>query len=252
MNQPSLSNEVAVMKAHYDRLNAATWHLALDDDGAGDWQDNWSLDGKKCEITNSENGLSFKSGPEAGDNAHHGVLWTKQSFAGDMKVQFDFTRLDTVNRGVCILYFHANGIGEGEYAKDIHSWAHLREVPWMKTYFEKMDMLHISFAAFGNSNDEPDDYIRVRRYPVREDRDFDQMEVDGTVFETGLFVPQKTYATTFIKTAGELVMEIKGDGKTLYHHWDISTVEPTESGPFGIRQMWQKHAVYKNIQIFTK
>ena len=92
----------------------------------------------------------------------------------------------------------------------------------------------------------------VRRYPVRADRDFDQMEVDGTIFETGLFIPEKTYATTFIKTRDELVMEIKGDGKSLYHHWDISTVEPTEDGPFGIRQMWQKHAVYKNIKIFTK
>ncbi|NRA40549.1 MAG: DUF1961 family protein [Planctomycetes bacterium] len=252
MNQPSQSNQQAEMIAHFDRLNDQSWSIALDDNGTGNWQDNWALDGKVAEVSNSAKGMEFKSGPDAGNHAHHAVLWTKESFVGDMKVSFDFTRLDTVNRGVCILYFHANGIEEDEYVKDIHSWSHLRDVPYMQTYFEKMDMLHVSYAAFGNSDDTADDYIRVRRYPVCEDRDFDEMEVDGTIFETGLFVPEKTYTTTFIKTRDELVMEIIGDGKSLYHHWDISTVEPTESGPFGFRQMWQKHAVYKNIKISIK
>lgn len=240
------------MKERYERLNAQSWQLAFEDPGSEDWRDRWVLDGEQCEITNGQEGMSFKAGPDAGDNAHHGVLWTRESFSGDMKVEFEFTRLDKINRYVCILYFHANGIGEGDYHRDIHRWAHLREVPWMKTYFEYMDLLHFSFAAFGNNDDASDDYLRVRRYPVREDRDFSQMEVEGTVFNTGLFLPGKTYRLSLIKTSDELALHIEGDGKTLYHHWDISAVEPTKSGPFGIRQMWQKQARYKNIKISVR
>ncbi|PCJ62868.1 MAG: hypothetical protein COA79_01710 [Planctomycetota bacterium] len=240
------------LKNKFDALDSYNWNLSLHDfKGNDQWQDNWVLDGKKCELTNSSDGLKFISGPEAGDNAHHGVLWTKETYSGDMKVTFEFTRLDTINRYVNILYFHANGIGEGEYKKNIHEWADLREVPLMATYFEKMDLLHISFAAFGNSNDDADDYIRVRRYPVREDRSFDQIEVDGTIHNTNLFLPNVKSLVCFIKTKTALAMKISIDGVDFYHHWDISTVEETESGAFGIRQMWQKESIYKNIKIYT-
>ena len=242
---------INAMKEQFDKLAKREWKLGLELQPEMNWQDQWTLDGNHCVVGNSSNGLEFQAGPEAGNNAHHGVLWTKESFAGDMKVEFDYTRLDEINRFVCILYFHANGIGEGAYTKDIHEWAHLREEPWMKTYFERMDMLHISFAAFGNDNDEPDDYLRVRRYPVRPDRDFSQIEVAGTVHNTGLFLPQQTYAVTFVKTTDALGLHVKGADKELYHCWDISTVEPTHDGPFGIRHMWQKHACYNKLKIFT-
>ena len=252
MNQPSPNELETEMKATYQDLAEQHWQLRLDDPGDGDWNEHWTIDGECCEITNSSDGMEFKSGPDAGNNAHHGVLWTKQSFDGDMKVDFEFTRLDTINRYVCILYFHANGIGEGEYHKDIHSWSALRTEPWMKTYFEKMDMLHLSFAAYGNNDDTPDDYLRVRRYPVRGDRSFSQIEVEGTVHNTGLFLPEKTYKMSMVKTLDTLALWIDGDGQSLYHCWDISKVDPTESGPFGIRQMWQKHSRYKNIKIYTR
>lgn len=239
------------MKDAFNALNDRSWNVQLQQASTSDWRQHWSLDGQHCRINNDDAGLEFQAGPEAGNNAHHGVLWTKQRFVGDMKVEFEFTRLDEINRYVCILYFHANGIGEGAYAKDIHSWAHLREEPWMKTYFEHMDMLHLSFAAFGNNDDEPDDYLRVRRYPVRADRDFSQIEVEGTVHKTGLFLPGKPYAVTLVKTTDALGLHICGDGKELYHCWDISGVEPTVEGPFGIRHMWQKHAIYKDLKIFT-
>lgn len=236
----------------FDRLNQQSWKLAMHDSGCDDWQTHWTLDGTQCAISNTPDGMEFKSGSEAGDHSNHGVLWTRARFSGDMKVSFDFTRLDSVNRYVCIAYFHANGIGEGAYTKDIHSWAHLREVPYMKTYFENMDLLHVSFAAFGNTNDDPEDYIRARRYPVRADRSFDEIEIGDTVDNTGLFTPGKTYSMTFIKTRDELALEVTGGERPFYHSWDISKVEPTTDGLFGIRQMWQKHSRYKNIRIYTK
>lgn len=252
LNQSSPTETQEQLKAVFDRLDDQSWQLVMEDPGSTDWREHWNIDGNKCKITNTTDGMVFQAGPEAGDNAHHGVLWTKESFHGDMKVEFDFTRLDTVNRGVCILYFHANGIGEGDYVRDIHAWAHLRQVPWMKTYFEHMDLLHLSFAAFGNEDDGADDYLRVRRYPVRPDRDFSQIEVEGTVYNTGLFETGVTTHITLIKTRDELVLHIKGVDRELYHCWDISTVEPTENGPFGIRQMWRKESRYQNIKIYTR
>ncbi len=224
----------------------------MNDSGNGCWRDNWTLDGHRARIANTEDGMVFESGPVRGDHACNAVLWTKKSFSGDLKVSFEFTRLDTVNRFVNIIYFHANGIGKGPYEKDIHKWKHLRNIPYMRTYFQYMDMLHVSYAAFDNENDEPEDYIRVRRYPVREDRDFHQMEVDGTVFNTGLFKPGISYKMTWIKTEKDLALEIKGDNKEVHHYWDISTVEPTFNGPIGIRHMHQKCSRYKNFEIFTK
>ncbi len=235
----------------FDRLNQHNWRLALQDSGCEDWRRHWTLDGSNCTITHSPEGMEFKSGPEAGDHSNHGILWTRERFSGDLKVSFEFTRLDTINRYVCIAYFHANGIGEGEYVKDIHRWSKLRELPYMKTYFEKMDLLHVSFAAFGNRDDSPEDYIRVRRYPVREDRSFEQIEVGDTVHKTGLFIPGQSYHMTFIKTRATLALKITGGAQPCYHCWNLNTVEATESGYFGIRQMWQKHSRYKDFHIYT-
>ncbi|MCJ8332450.1 MAG: hypothetical protein HRT89_09985, partial [Lentisphaeria bacterium] len=193
----------------------------------------------------------FTAGPDAEDHNCHAVLWSKKSFAGTMKVSFEFTRLDSINRFVNIIYFQANGTGEGPYQKDIHAWQELRKTPFMKTYFENMDLLHVSFAAFGNDNDDPEDYIRVRRYPVRQDRSFDQIEVEPTIFNTDLFLPNKTVELCFIKTQNDLALEITGGESPFYHHWDLSGVDPTFNGPIGIRQMWQKCSKYKNIKIFT-
>jgi hypothetical protein len=49
------------------------------------------------------------------------VLWTKRSFAGDVRIEYDFTRLDTAleHTSVCILYIQATGVGNGEFARDI-------------------------------------------------------------------------------------------------------------------------------------
>ena len=86
------------------------------------------------------------------------VLWTKQSFKGDLKIEYDYTRLDNETRCVNILYIQATGSGEEPYVKDITEWNELRRVPAMKMYFDHMHAYHISYAAWRG------DYIRGRRY----------------------------------------------------------------------------------------
>ena len=124
--------------------------MAFDDDCTGNWTDNWFLDGKYATVENSEDGMSFSAGPEAGNDAHHAVLWTKDSFKGDIKIEYDYIRTDSAVKYVNILYIQATGDGEGEFVEDISKWNNLREIPAMRMYFENMNLLHISFAAFEN------------------------------------------------------------------------------------------------------
>lgn len=57
-------------------------------------------------------------GPIPRDHASHCVLWTKESFAGDVKIEFDYWRLDTIQRWVNILYIQATGTGIASYDDD--------------------------------------------------------------------------------------------------------------------------------------
>ena len=75
------------------------------------------------------------------------VLWTRNSFTGDLRIDYSYTRLDDETRCVNILYIQATGYGEGQYAKDISKWNGLRRVPAMRMYFDHMHTYHISDDA---------------------------------------------------------------------------------------------------------
>ena len=141
------------------------WMLRFQDSCTDDWRHLWTLDGLEANVKNSDQGMHFSAGPEFRNDAHHAVLWTKQSFEGDVKIEYAYTRTDSETRCVNILYIQATGNGEGPYAKDISKWSELRQVPMMRTYYENMNTLHISYAAFPNSEDSSS-YIRARRYPA--------------------------------------------------------------------------------------
>lgn len=239
------------MKEKFENLkNQYTWQLELEDSGSGNWTQNWFLDGEEARIDNTDEGMVFAAGPKQEDSSH-AVLWTKQRFQGCMRVQFTMTRLDTINRFVNILYFQANGIGTKEAPKDIHSWREDRKIPYMATYFQKMDLLHMSYAAFDNAQDLDEDYIRIRRYPVTKERSFDQIEVEPTIFNTNFFKPNQACEMEVIKSNTDIAIRITGENKELYHHWDISSVDPVTEGPLGIRHMHQKITRYQDIKVFT-
>ncbi|WP_435414392.1 hypothetical protein [Polaribacter aestuariivivens] len=140
------------------------WNLIFNDNCTQDWTKNWTLDGLIATVENSEKGMHFKAGSEAYNDSHHAVLWTKNSYRGDVKIEFDYIKTDDENRFVNILYIQATGDGEGVHKKDISKWKKKREVPAMREYFENMNLFHISFAAFGNKGDGFY-YVRSRRYP---------------------------------------------------------------------------------------
>lgn len=229
--------------------NDDNWKLKLADNGTGCWQNNWFLDGEIAKVENTGKGMSLQAGPEFGNDAHHMVLWTKKSFMGDVKIEFDYTRTDNETRAVNILYIQATGKEDGEYVKDIAQWNHLRTMPSMHTYFNNLNTLHISFAAFPN-NEEMQDYIRVRRYPVMPDKNFRELEVEPTYFNTGLFKPGITYRITVIKTNERLYFNVVSKEDSESYSWDTSHLPPLKEGRFGLRHMYTRSAIYSNIKIY--
>jgi len=229
------------------------WKLVFSDSGTKNWEEHWFLDGELATVVNSEKGMSFSAGPVNRDDAHHAVLWTKNSFQGDLKIEYDYTRTDSQVINVNILYIQATGIGEGQFDKDISQWNDYRTVPTMSKYYKNMNAIHISYAAFPMVNADPDnDYIRVRRYPATEKIKFQDTEAPPTYYKTGLFKPGITYHLSWIKTADHLSLEINGPKENRKYQWDLSDYPPITEGRIGLRHMFTRSARYSNIKVYTK
>ncbi|EOR93921.1 hypothetical protein ADIARSV_2914 [Arcticibacter svalbardensis MN12-7] len=229
------------------------WKLKLNDPCTKNWEKNWFKDGLIAKVEQSDSGMNFIAGPKNRNDAHHGVLWSKESYKGDIKLEYYYTRTDSAVVNVNILYIQAQGIGTGPYDKDISKWNKLREVPEMGIYYNYMNPLHISLAAFPMVNEDPqNDYIRVRKYPISEGRKFSETEIPETAFKTGLFLPNVTYKITVIKTKTNLYFKIVGNKQSKLFSWKLKEGQSPEEGRIGLRHMFTRSARYKDFKIYTK
>ena len=237
---------------HFDRINnSKQWKLVFKDQCTKDWTKHWTLDGLIATVENTKNGMLFKAGPEAKNDAHHAVLWTKATYEGDIKIEYDYTRTDTAIRWVNILYIQATGDGEGNFETDISKWSDFRRVPVMKKYYENMNLLHISYAAFNNQGDGTH-YVRARRYPKPNNENFDGTQIPPTYDQQGYAKSGQTYHITAIKTGTQLFFKMESkDGQELFT-WDLSEVTPITAGRIGIRHMYTRSAIYSNFKIHIK
>jgi hypothetical protein len=241
-------------QSEFEKINELPeWNLQFSDSCKENWQDNWFLDGEIAKVEYDKYGMNLIAGPINRNNAHHSVLWTKQSFKGDVKIEFDYTRTDSTVVNVNILFIQATGIGKGIFDKDISKWNDFRKVPTMSKYYNNMKTIHISFAAFPMVNEDPEnDYLRVRRYPITEDITFKDMEVAPSYFKTGLFKTGITYKMTWIKSGENLYLSVKGDNKTKLYSWNLSKFDRITEGRIGLRHMFTRSASYKNFNVWTK
>ena len=247
MAAPSEESEA---KARFETLNALEWLPAFHDNCIEDWKQKWTLDGMKAHISNDASGMSFSAGPTPQDQASHAVLWTKDSFAGDIKIEYEYTRLDNATKYVNILYVQATGSGEGSYAKDISQWSELRKVPWMKTYFHNMDTYHISYAAYGNDGSpDKNDYIRARRYLPLNKNDLNGTALEPDYRDTGFFAQEVPHKITVIKKGDELFMRIESQSNDMLCHWKTDSFPSIIEGRIGLRHMWTRSASYANFRV---
>lgn len=235
------------------KLKKGNWQEAFFDSCTEDWKDQWSLDGLKATISNSESGMDFSAGPVPKEDASHAVLWTKDRFKGDIKIEYEYTRTGEAQQFVTILYIQATGCTEIGVPYDVADWANERQVPAMKTYFNNLNTYHISYAAFGqNPVDVIDDYIRARRYMPHLKKGLTGTAIEPDVFKrTGLFAPDVPHYITVIKTGNEIFMMIKNPEKEYLCHWNNTQFPPITEGAIGLRHMFTRSARYKNFRIST-
>jgi hypothetical protein len=240
------------IRAKFDELNHANWQLAFADACTDDWRKSWTLDGERATIRHSAEGMDFRAGPIWKDDACHAVLWTKDSFEGDLKIDYEYTRTDDAERAVTILYIQATGSGLGPYAKDIAAWSNLRKVPAMNLYWGNMNAYHISYAAFGASKDDPEsDYLRARRYLPGPEASLRGTELKPDYFARGLFDSGAPHRITVIKVGDELYMQVRTADRAVFCHWKNNSLPVTE-GRIGLRHMYTRAARYRDFRVHTR
>jgi len=229
--------------------------VLFEDSMAGNWEENWFLDGKNVTLEHREGGLYFAAGTITKKqdrekyHAHHAVLWTKQVFEGDLAISYEMTRVDASDYGNTLLYVQAQGIGTPPYEEDIHAWKELRKIPSMDKYFTYMSLISLSFR----------ENLRCKRYPLR---DAEGNPYDGALLEpmedyVGI-QPGKSYLVEVEKKNPQFTLRLydAGSRKLLKQcAWDTSE-NPAgqmprliEKGRIGLRQMSTKQFIYRNFKV---
>jgi hypothetical protein len=225
------------------------WTLAFEDDFQSGYAANWLVDGARARLTCTPDGLTVVSGAQANNDSAHVVLWTRERFAGPLKIEYDFTRLDdSPAESVCILYLHATGSGVDPYAEDITRWAELRQVPAMKLYFEHMNAYHISYAVTSPAT-EGGDYVRARRYVPETGKGLSGTALVPEYDHVEWFKRGVTYRMTAILYGGKLCLQASGGGEKRLFWFDTASLPPLDEGYVGLRQMWTRTSRYANFRV---
>ena len=228
------------------------WKLVFSDPGSGEWAQHWFLEGAKASVENSPDGMVLSAGPIPGEHASHTVLWTKDSFEGDLKIEYDYTRLDTMMHvtSVNILYVQATGLGTDESPRDILHSTEQREEPWMSSYYLNMNTLHISYSTTGPKRAN---YVSSRRYPAEDRASFGAGTQIHPIYEgVNLFEPGETYHITVLKEGNQLTFTASKDGQNHLFEWDTSAFPPIMEGRIGLRHMWARSSRYGNFDVYEK
>ena len=231
----------------FEQADSGNWREIFSDPCTGDWTSKWFLDGEIASVTTSDKGMQLTAGPQYKNNAHHMVLWTRDSFQGDLRIDYKYTRPDFESRCVNIIYIQATGSGDEPYVKDMTKWSDLRREPAMRMYFDHMHTYHISYAANPGTDRE---YIRARRHRPSKDG------LRGTNLEPdycpkGLFEPGVPHHITIIKKDRDLFMRIQNADQVYYCHMTNPHLPVITEGRIGLRHMFTRSARYRNFRICT-
>ncbi len=243
-------------KAQFEQLNHSNnWILSFEDTGTERWKSNWFVDGLGTNIHNTRNGMVFSIDKTNGkENGSKAVLWTKKSFEGSVKIEYDYTRTDARSGWVNILYIQATGADKRPYSRDITKWNSLRLISSMRSYFNYMNAYQISYTAVKGDNTHPDnDYVRLRKYPILSDQSFlKETKIPSASYHSGLFKSGVKYHITAIKTKDQIFFQVLGDSSKKIFCWNLENETSMGEGRIGLRHINTRSARYKNFKVYVK
>lgn len=241
----SISAEIHAMSNETPSEPPMETAVLFEDPMTANWQDNWFLDGERATLEHRDGGLAFlttasevdKRVGRAAFDAQHAVLWTRQEFAGDIRITYTYSKLPECSWQK-LIYVQARGTGHGPYVQDIYAWRELRRVAVMSEYFNRMDLISLSVR----------DEIRCKRYPLS--------DPEGNKLEPE-FLPRASYDGIAIgrdvrcqvdkrSESIRLLMTYVDTGERILDHtWDLTDErvnqgrdpEFVEVGRIGIRLM---------------
>ncbi len=228
--------------------SAEDWKLVFEDDGRADWEEKWAKDGEVATLTNTPEGMVYTTGPLGKNDASHEVIWTKESFEGDLRIEYDFTRLDENmdHVSVCILFLHATGAGD--MPEDVLESKDNRQVPTMGLYFQHMNLLHVSYACTGGDDNR---YVRARQYPLGRGG-FGGMQVDPSYENVYCFQPGETWHMVFEKVGQTLSLTSSKGEVSHTWTWNLEGRPELNHGRIGLRQMRGRSSLIANFKVFEK
>jgi len=226
----------------FRKLEKREWRDAFADPCTGDWRKSWFLDGDDAVVSTGENGMTIDA------TGGYAVLWTKRTFEGDLRIRYDFKRLDSHDKGVNILYIQATGDGQNGHDEDITRWSRKRVDAAMSHYFNNMHTYHISYAAYGWTDGK--EYVRARRYLPLAGKGLEGTELAGTYEGTGLFdEPGRWIGITVIKTPLDLHVRFAHPEKTLFCRFETEDTPPVRRGRIGLRLMPGRKSLFKDFRV---
>jgi hypothetical protein len=121
----------------------------------------------------------------------------------------------------------------------------------MRMYFNHMNAYHISYAAFPNTGEERQSYIRARRY-MPHLTGLDGSDLKPDYYPEGLFAPGDPHKITVIKRERNLHMKISNAHQSYYCHF-INTEHPViKEGRIGLRLMYTRSSRFANFKIYRR
>ena len=219
--------------------------ILFEDSMAQDWQANWFLDGENAVLEHRDGGLAFitesskvdKRVDRAAFDAQHAVLWTRESFEGDIRITYKYTKLPGCSWQK-LIYVQAQGVGEGPFIEDIYAWKDRREVAVMSAYFNYMDLIGLSLR----------NQIRCKRYPWN-DMDGNGLKTEFKPRAQNKGMPIGHELDVLVEKRKKSILlritDIETGETVVDHTWDLTDErileqrDPKyiETGRIGIRQM---------------
>ena len=242
-----------VMENEFRLLENQNWKKAYAEKEGQKSEKNWYIDGEKGSMKKDGNKIILEAGPDIESEDDHIVMWSKKSFKGDIMIDYEFTKLDSLERFVNIIYIQATGNNALESPKDISKWKEKRKTPLMSHYYNNMNLTHLSYAAFENKPDiRNTEYIRARRYMPDagnglKGTEFPEEYLCPLLFETGI-----KHKLTIIKQDGNILFRVKTENRTAYYKFTGDSLPDYEEGAIGFRQMHGRNSSYENIVVYTK